>query len=400
MMGRKAKELKPLAVAKLNKPGVHFVGGVAGLALCISATGARSWILRAKIGDRRREMGLGSYPEVSLAKAREIAKEQRLKIKEGIDPILARQSAQAALKAEQASFISFEESALQYIQAHRSGWKNAKHAAQWSSTLKNYAFPVLGDLHVKDIAIDHVLQVIEPIWTTKTETANRVRNRVELILDWARARGFREGDNPARWKGNLDALLPAPSKVKKVVHHKAMDWRDVSAFFQELQKRKSVSSKALMFTILTVARSGEVRESMWKEMDLEHGVWTIPSERMKAKKEQRIPLSSESFKILEGQTCFEDIPYIFLNNVRKPLSDMALTKVLRGMNLDCTVHGFRSTFRDWAGETTSFPREVIEHALAHRLKDKAEAAYARGDLFVKRKKLMAAWTEFLLQPQS
>ena len=399
-MGRKARELKPLAVAKLNKPGVHFVGGVAGLALCISATGARSWVLRAKIGDKRREMGLGSYPEVSLAKAREIAKEQRLKIKEGIDPILARQSAQAALKAEQASFISFEESALQYIQAHRSGWKNAKHAAQWSSTLKNYAFPVLGDLHVKDVAIDHVLQVIEPIWNTKTETANRVRNRIELVLDWARAKGSRTGDNPARWKGNLDALLPAPSKVKKVVHHKAMDWRDVSAFFQELQKRKSVSSKALMFTILTIARSGEVRESMWNEMDLKHGVWTIPSERMKAKKEQRIPLSSEALKILEGQTCFEDTPYIFLNNVRKPLSDMALTKVLRGMNLDCTVHGFRSTFRDWAGETTSFPREVIEHALAHRLKDKAEAAYARGDLFTKRIKLMEAWTEFLLQPQS
>ena len=396
-MARKAKELTPLAVAKLNKPGRHFVGGVAGLMLKISPTGTRSWILRAKIGDKRRDMGLGSYPEVSLAKAKELAVEQRLKIKEGIDPILARQSAQASLKAEQASFISFEEAALQYIQAHRSGWKNAKHAAQWSSTLKNYAFPVLGSLHVKDIAIDHVLQVIEPVWNTKTETANRVRNRIELILDWARARGFREGDNPARWKGNLDALLPAPSKVKKVVHHKAMDWRDVSAFFQELQTRKSVSSKALMFTILTVARSGEVRESMWNEMDLEHGVWTIPSERMKAKKEQRIPLSSEALKILERQTCSEDTPYIFLNNVRKPLSDMALTKVLRGMNLDCTVHGFRSTFRDWAGETTSFPREVIEHALAHKLKDKAEAAYARGDLFTKRIKLMDAWTEFLLK---
>jgi len=316
-MGKKAKELKPLAVAKLSRPGKHSVGGVDGLALRISVTGARSWVLRAKIGEKRREMGLGSYPEVSLVKAREIAKEQRSKIKEGIDPILARQSAQAALKAEQASFISFEESALQYIKAHRSGWKNAKHAAQWSSTLKNYAFPVLGGLHVKDIAIDHVLQVIEPVWTTKTETANRVRNRVELILDWARARGFREGDNPARWKGNLDALLPAPSKVKEVVHHKAMDWREVSAFFQELKKRKSVSSKALMFTILTIARSGEVRESMWNEMDLEHGVWTIPSERMKAKKEQRIPLSSEALKLLEGQTCFDDTPYIFINNVRK-----------------------------------------------------------------------------------
>ncbi len=242
--------------------------------------------------------------------------------------------------------------------------------------------------------------MIEPIWSTKTETANRVRNRIELVLDWAKARGSRTGDNPARWKGNLDALLPARSKVAKVVHHKAMDWQDAPAFLQELQKQNSTGAKALMLTILTAARSGEIRKATWDEIDLKQGVWTIPAERMKANKEQRIPLSPEALQILHGQPHIADIPYVFSNKIGKPLSDMALTQLLRRMDLDYTVHGFRSTFRDWAGETTAFPREVIEHALAHKLKDKAEAAYARGDLFTKRRKLMAAWADFLDQPVS
>ncbi len=399
-MGRKAKELKPLAVAKLSKSGMHFVGGVAGLALRISPTGTRSWILRATVGNKRRDMGLGSYPEVSLAKAKQLAAEQRLKIKEGIDPILARQAAQSALKAEQASFISFEEAAQQYINAHRTGWKNAKHASQWRNTLKTYAYPVLSGLHVKDITIDHVLQVIEPIWETKTETANRVRNRIELVLGWAKARGSRTGDNPARWKGNLDALLPAPSRVSKVSHHKAMDWREVSTFIHGLKIHDSISAKALMLTILTATRSGEVRKATWDEIDLEQAVWTIPANRMKAGKEHRIPLSQEAIKTLLAQPHIANVPYIFSNKNGNPLSDMALTQLLRRMELDCTVHGFRSTFRDWAGETTAFPREVIEHALAHKLKDKVEAAYARGDLFTKRRKLMASWAEFISQPQA
>lgn len=399
-MGRIVKELKPLAIAKLNKPGMHFVGGVAGLALRVSPTGARSWILRMVVGDKRRDMGLGSYPEVSLAKAKEAAVEQRQKVKEGIDPIDARKSAQALLKAEQASFISFKEAALQYINTHRAGWKSTKHAAQWSNTLETYAYPVMGDLHVKDVALDHVLQIIEPIWQTKTETANRVRNRIELVLDWAKARGSRTGDNPARWKGNMDALLPAPSKIAKVVHHKAMDWREAPAFLQDLQLQESVGAKALTLTILTACRSGEVRNATWDEIDLENAVWTIPAERMKKGKEQRVPLPKKAIKILREQPRVAGVPYIFFNKIGKPLSDMALTQLLRRMELDCKVHGFRSTFRDWAGETTAFPREVIEHALAHKLKDKAEAAYARGDLFTKRAKLMEAWAEFLDKPQA
>ena len=394
-MARKAKELKPLAVSKLSAPGMHFVGGVAGLALRISPTGAKSWIFRVVVGDKRRDMGLGSFPEVSLATAKDLATQQRLKIKEGIDPILARNEAKAALKAEQASFISFKEAALQYISAHRSGWKNTKHASQWNRTLETYAFPLLSDLHVKDIMTTHILSVLEPIWESKTETANRVRNRIELILDWAKARGARSGDNPAAWKANLDALLPSPSRIKKVQHHKAMDWRDVPQFSEMLENQNSTGANALMLTILTAARSGEIRQATWPEFDLDEGVWTIPAERMKAKKEHRIPLCMQAIAILKKQPHIENVPYVFPNQRCKPLSDMAMTQLLRRMDLDFTVHGFRSTFRDWAGETTAFPREVIEHALAHQLKDKAEAAYARGDLFLKRRKLMNAWSEYL-----
>ena len=394
-MGRKARELKPLAIAKLSKPGMHFAGGVSGLALRISPTGARSWILRMMIGNKRRDMGLGSYPEVSLAMAKELGTQKRLQVKDGLDPIEDRKNAQAQLKAEQASFVSFKDAALQYIHTHRPGWKNAKHASQWHNTLETYAFPVLADLHVKDVDLDHVLQVIEPIWQTKTETASRVRNRIELVLDWAKARGSRAGDNPARWKGNLDALLPAKSKVAKVKHHAAMDWKDMNEFLQQLQKQKSVSAQALHFIILTSCRSGEARFATWDEVDLKGGVWTIPVERMKAGKEHRVPLSTSAKNLLKSLPNIDGNHLLFPNNFGKPLSDMALTQLLRRMELECTVHGFRSTFRDWAGETTPFPREVIEHALAHKLQDKAEAAYARGDLFTKRTLLMAAWAEFL-----
>ena len=241
----------------------------------------------------------------------------------------------------------------------------------------------------------HILSVLEPIWESKTETANRVRNRIELILDWAKARGARSGDNPAAWKANLDALLPSPSRIKKVQHHKAMDWRDVPQFSEMLENQNSTGANALMLTILTAARSGEIRQATWPEFDLDEGVWTIPAERMKAKKEHRIPLCMQAIAILKKQPHIENVPYVFPNQRCKPLSDMAMTQLLRRMDLDFTVHGFRSTFRDWAGETTAFPREVIEHALAHQLKDKAEAAYARGDLFLKRRKLMNAWSEYL-----
>lgn len=395
-MGRVASAVSPLAVTKLSKPGLHFVGHVPGLALHISTTGAKSWILRVMIGEKRRDIGLGPFPSVSLARAKDDAAGKRDQIRNGIDPLIARSEALAALKAEQASFITFEQAATQYIKAHEAGWKNLKHAQQWRSTLKTYAFPVLGSLHVKGVGLEHVLQVLEPLWGTKNETASRLRGRIESILDWAKVRGYRQGENPARWKGNLDSLLARRRKAT-IKHHAALDWQQCPAFMVELFGMDSDSARILQLCILTACRSGEVRGACWSEFDLNQGVWTIPAGRMKAEKEHRVPLSQSALKLLNSLTK-SDPGLVFSNTRGKPYSDMVLTALLRRMGKDFTVHGFRSTFRDWAGESTAFPREVIEHALAHSLKDKAEAAYARGDLFTKRTKLMAAWAEFLTKP--
>lgn len=397
-MGRQAKDLAPVMLSKLDKPGLHFVGHVAGLALNVSKTGARSWILRATVGGKRRDMGLGSFPEITLARAKDIAREKREMVRNGIDPITARRQAQAALKAEQASFMTFEEAARQYIAAHEAGWRNPKHAMQWKRTLEKYAYPVIGTLHVRDASLDHILKILEPIWREKTETASRLRGRIESILDWARVRGSRTGDNPARWKGNLDALLPARNKVAAVKHHAALDWHETPDFIQALRQQEGLAPKVLEFCILTACRSGEVRGAQWGEIDLKRAVWTIPASRMKAGKEHRVPLTTVAMNILNDLEPIKGCNYIFPNSREKPLSDMALSQVLRRMNKKFTVHGFRSTFRDWAGESTAYPREVIEHALAHRLKDKAEAAYARGDLFTKRVGLMKAWSDFLSKP--
>lgn len=394
-MGRKAQDLAPLAISKLSTQGMNFVGHVAGLALRISPTEARSWVLRITVGGKRCDLGLGSYPEITLAKAKELAVEQRQLVKQGINPIAARKMARMTLQAEHASLVSFQEAALQYIAAHQAGWKNAKHASQWRNTLATYAYPIIGNLHVKDITVHHILQVLEPIWQTKTETASRVRNRMELVLDWAKARKLREGDNPASWKGNLEALLPARTKVAKVKHHAALEWHQAPEFLAKLRQQDAMSAKALEFAVLTSCRSGEARLATWDEIDLERAIWTIPAERMKAGKEQRVPLSKTALALLQSLPHIEGTTHLFPNRDGKPLSDMTLTQLLRRMELDCTVHGFRSTFRDWAGETTAFPREVIEHALAHQLKDKSEAAYARGDLFTKRIRLMEAWAGFL-----
>lgn len=397
-MGRKAADLAPLAVAKLKTPGLHFVGHVAGLALHVTATGARSWVLRAVIGGKRRDMGLGSYPEVPLASAKVAALNKRDMIREGVDPIEARRAAQAALKAEQASTINFKEAAEKYVAAHEKGWKNAKHAAQWTTTLETYAYPVIGGLRVRDVTLAHIMKIIEPMWNEKAETASRLRGRIESVLDWAKARGFRTGDNPAAWRGNLDTLLPARNKVAKVKHHAALDWQDCHAFLTALRAHEGVGARALEFVILTACRSGEARGARWSEIDMKAAVWRVPAERMKAGKEHRVPLSAAALKILEAAKREAVGDLVFPNGKGKVLSDMTLTMLLRRMKVKSTVHGFRSTFRDWAGETTAFPREVIEHALAHQLKDKAEAAYARGDLFIKRIALMKAWAEFLMKP--
>ncbi len=393
-MGKKARELSALAVSKLKGEGRYAVGGADGLHFRVAGN-SRAWVLRIKVGSKRRDIGLGPYPEVLLADAREMAREYRKKVRAGIDPVAEKREARASLTVAKAKSKTFEDCAKAYVEAQRAGWKSEKHAKQWSATLETYAYPVFGSLPVSSVDRALVLQVLSPIWATKTETAKRLRGRIEGVLDWAKVSGYRDGENPARWRGHLDKLLAPPSKVRKVEHHAALPYAEIGTFMSALRKRDGTSARALEFAILTAARSGEVRGMTWTEVDLPGKVWTIPVERMKAGKEHRVPLSDAAIAIIEAMPRISDVPYVFPAPGGGALSDMALTAVLKRMGrAGLTQHGFRSSFRDWAGETTPFPREVIEHALAHQLADKAEAAYQRGDLLAKRARLMDAWADY------
>jgi integrase len=341
-------------------------------------------------------MGLGPLHTVSLKEAREAATECRKLRLRGIDPIEARKAERIKALLEAAQSMTFRQCAEAYIAAHKGSWSNEKHAARWPSTLKAYVYPVLGDLPVQSIDVGLVMKVLEPIWHAKPETAARVRGRIEIVLDWATARGYRQGDNPARWRGHLDKLLPQRAKVRKVRHHPALPFGEMGAFMARLREQGGMSALALEFLILTAARTGEVQLAKWGEFDLDAGVWTVPADRMKANKEHRVPLSGPALDLLKGLYQHRRGEYVFPRaKPNKPLSNMALLKLLERMGrADLTVHGFRSTFRDWAAERTHFPREVAEQALAHSLPDKVEAAYRRGDLFHKRRKLMEAWAAF------
>lgn len=396
-MPKIARELGALAVSKLTAPGLHVVGGVAGLSLQVTPSGARSWTLRAMIGGKRRELGLGAYPGVTLATARDKAREARKLIDSGVDPIEHQRAAQSALRASQASAMTFEETAVAYIKTHEAGWKNAKHAQQWRATLTLYAYPVVGDLLVRDVEKEHVLQVLRPIWNTKTETATRLRSRMELVISYAMQAGYRpEGLNPARWRGGLDKLLSAPSKVAKVEHYAALPLAQMGAFMQRLRAAEGMGAKALEFAILTAARSGEVRGARWAEIDLDAKVWTVPAARMKAGKEHRVPLSDVAVDLLQAVPQIANEGDLVFPAVRGgQLSDATLSAVLRRMQVQAVPHGFRSTFRDWVSERTNYPHEVAEMALAHAIGDKTEAAYRRGDLFEKRRAMMGDWAQFL-----
>jgi integrase len=396
-MPKVAKELGALAVQRLTAPGLHAVGGVAGLLIQVKETGARTWILRVRVGGKRRDMGLGGFPTVTLAMARERAREARLAINQGVDPVEDRLSARKAAAAATQSEITFDEAARKFIEAKRHEWKNDKHQAQWSSTLEQHAFPVIGQMRVREIQLSHVLKILEPIWTTKTETASRLRGRIESVLDWATVRHYREGLNPARWKGHLDKALAAPNKVVRKQHFAALPWARVPAFMSELRARDGIAARALEFGILCASRSGEIRGARWAEINLDAGLWVIPAERMKAEKEHRVPLSPAAINLLREAPRFADSELVFPSPRGKELSDMTLTAVLRRMNLDVTQHGFRSSFRDWAAEATNYPREVAEMALAHSIGDKVEAAYRRGDLFEKRRAMMADWAAYCSQ---
>lgn len=404
-MPRKAVGLTAAKV-KAAAPGQYVDGD--GLRLLVRPTGARFWLFRYTLAGKTREMGLGRAGDdrvaVPLSAARDEAAKLRLMVKAGIDPLARREAeeAAAAAAAQQAAIrgMTFRDVAGKYLAAHNDGWRNPKHRAQWRATLEAYAYPHMGEVPVADVGTEHVLAALEPIWRDKAETATRVRGRVESILSYATARKWRTGDNPARWRGHLSNLLPARGKVAPVEHHAALPWGEVAAFMVDLAKQPGISALALQFAILTAARSGEVLGATWGEIDLAAKLWTVPAARMKAGREQRVPLSAPAVTLLTQLTQLRtsEGPDAFVfpgAQPKRPLSIMAMTMVLRRMKRgEITVHGFRSTFRDWAGETTATAREVLEAALAHTLGSKTEAAYARGDLFEKRRVLMEAWGEY------
>ena len=367
-----------------------------GLYLQVTEAGAKSWIFRFMLNGRAREMGLGPLHAVSLADARTRAAECRRLRADGVDPIEARKLERGKARLAAARALSFRDAADAYINAHQAGWRNAKHAAQWRSTLETYAGPVFGSLPVQDVDVSLIMKVLEPIWATKTETASRLRGRIEVVLDWATARGYRQGDNPARWRGHLGNLLPQPARVQRVKHHPALPYVEVGAFMGALRQQDGVAAGALQFLILTATRTSETIGARWAEVKLDHAIWTIPADRIKAGKEHRVPLSAPAMTIIERLNKLRQSDFIFPGGkVKKPLSNMALLALLKRMGrADLTAHGFRSTFRDWAAECTNYPREVAEMALAHTVSDKVEAAYRRGDLFEKRRRMMEEWARY------
>jgi integrase len=393
---RGSKQLTALKVSKLVKPGRYSDGG--GLYLQVSRTSTKAWIFRFMLNGRSREMGLGPIDIVTLADARERARQARKLLLDGTDPIMARREARLRARANAVKAMTFKQCAEAYMKTHRAGWKNAKHIWQWENSLATSVYPVFGGLDVAAIDTGLVLKAVEPLWTTKTETATRVRQRIEAILDWAKARGYRDGENPARWRGHLEKLLPSPSKIAPIVHLAAMPYADVPAFFARLKSREAVSAKPLAFTILTAARSGEARLATCAEIDFKAAIWNVPAERMKSGRPHRVPLSNEALALLPRDG--EPGSLLFPNTRAGALSDITMRKYLQhDMGYpDFTVHGFRSSFKDWARERTNFPDEVSEAALAHIVGDKTEAAYARGDLFNKRRKLMEAWAAYCASP--
>lgn len=403
-------KLTALRVQREKSAGTLIDGG--GLRLVVRETGSKAWVFRYTIAGKTREMGLGSYPSVSLEEARTLATEQRALVKQKKDPLIERELKEKQQLADQArqqvSLTSFAECAERCMEAKRAGWKNPKHAAQWASTLKTYVYPVFGSVPASEITTDLVLAALTPIWNTKNETASRVRQRIETVLAWASAMRLRNPNeiNPAQWRGHLDALLAKPSDVQPVdSHHAALAYTRVPSVIEALQTHHGQAARALEFLILTAARTGEVIGATWDEIDWERRLWIIPAQRMKAKKEHRIPLIDAAIDLLKAQPRIVGNTHLFFgqSKQRNGLSNMAMLMLLKGERVSgglgypqATVHGFRSAFRDWAGETTQHSREVIEQALAHQLKDKAEAAYRRGDLLAKRRALMDDWGAFVL----
>lgn len=404
-MRRTLHKLNPKAIEAINGPGLYGDGG--GLGLRVYPHGGRAWTMRYMFEGRAREMGLGSLADVKLARARELAAQARSALAEGRDPLAEREKVAAARAAEAARTTTFESFARSFIERHRAAWKNPKHAAQWLATLEAYAFPKIGKVAVGDVNTNMVLDVLEPIWVSKTETARRLRGRMEKIFNAARALKKRESENPALWRGNLAELLPKPKEVREVLHHASLGYVALPGFMAKLGTQPGDAARALRFAILTAARTGEVIGATWDEIDFEKRVWTVPKTRMKAKREHRVPLSAPTIAILKEQHALREAEGIDLTGNHyifglpgTGLSNGAMLALLDRMDVRGTIttHGMRSTFRTWVAEQTAYPREVAEAALAHSNPDETEAAYQRSDFFERRRALMAEWSTFATGP--
>ena len=411
-MATKAKELTPIEVKRLQHTGLgnktFAVGGVSGLLLQIKPTGTKSWILRTMIGNSRRELGLGPYPEITLGQARDRAREAKEQIWQGVDPIEHRRAAKAAIATAQKRGLTFANAVERYLSTRLTEFRNEKHKKQWRSTLDKYAAPHLGNMLVSEIDVTDITRTLQPIWMEKTETASRLRGRIENVLAWATVSGHRKGDNPARWKGNLDAVLAKPGKISKVTHHPALSLSDSTEWFADLRGRTGMATRALEFLAMTAARSGEVRGALWDEFDFDTKIWTVPAGRMKAGNEHRIPLTDSAIELLHSIERFDGVPYVFPGMRGGPLSDASLSACMKRIHAEkpqlyidqrsgrpAVPHGLRSTFRDWSAERTEYPREMAEIALAHTVGSDVERAYRRGDMIEKRRAMMAAWERFL-----
>ena len=395
-MPRANNKLTPLAIKNASKPGLY--GDGLGLYLQVSSFGTKSWLFRFMRDGVARKMGLGAVHTVTLAHARQRAAQARLELIDDLDPIETRKTKRTAARVHAAKVITFCECAEKYIASNEAGWRNEKHRAQWRSTLATYAYPEFGHLPVSAVDTGLVLKAVEPIWATKAETASRLRGRIEAVLNWATVREYRTGENPARWRGHLQNALGRRATTQKPKHFDAVPYAEMPAYMDELRAREGLSARALEFTILTGVRTSEAIGATWKEIDLDAKVWTVPGVRMKAGKDHRVPLSDRVVELLQ-QLPRDDGGHVFPGGrAGRPLSNMAMLELLRGMR--ATVHGFRSSFRDWAAERTAHPNHVVEAALAHTIGNKVEAAYRRGDLFEKRSRLMADWARYCGLPTS
>ncbi len=400
-----AERITALFVKHMKRPGKYADGGNLYLQVRPSTriietdSITKSWIFRYSRFGKDTWLGLGPYPDVTLADARDLATRERKKMRQGIDPLTDKRARQIAARTAHENMLTFAECAELYIESQAPGWSNPKHIEQWRSTLTKLAGPIIGHLSVDQIDTALIMRCLEPIWTTKTETASRLRGRIESVLDWSTVRSYRKGDNPAHWRGHLDKLLPRPSQVVRVKHHAALPFTDIGALMRQIRQDTGVASRALELTILTAARTNEVVQAEWSEFDLGRKTWIVPAERMKSNRQHRVPLSAAAIEALEAVKG-RDKTYVFPGHKRySHLSNAAMMKVLKRLKqTGITVHGFRSAFRDWCAESTNYSADVAEMALAHALRDKTEAAYRRGDLFEKRARLMADWARYCSKP--